>query len=303
MLFRNLFLFRFPVTLRDTLEQLEAHLPMAALKPIGPLETATRGFVSPFGRGESALSHQVGHAVLLTLGGEDKILPAAVVNEALATKIEGIREREGRTPGGREGRRLKDEVLTDLLPRAFARPTRVNAYLDLDQGWLVVDTASRKVAESVVTAIRDALGSFPALPVNAETSPRAKLTAWVSGEPLPEGWALGDEIELRDPVTSGAVVKYRRQELDSDEVREHLKVGKQGFQLALTHEDRLSFVLGEDMVVRKLKFLETATEPLTQDSYESARAELDAVFALMSGELKQLLQRLTAEFELSSADA
>jgi recombination associated protein RdgC len=303
MLFRNLTLFRFPTSLRATLETLDEHLPQAALKPVGPLELFSRGFVSPFGRNEEALSHRVGDCVLLTLGGEDKLLPSAVVNEALASKLDAVREREGRNPGGRERKRLKDEVLTDLLPRAFARPSRVNGYLDLDLGWLVVDTSSRKSAESFVTAIREALGSFPALPVNAECSPRALLTAWISGEPMPKGFELGDECELRDPVDSGAIVKCRRQELDSDEVREHLKAGKQGFHLALTFEERLGLVLGEDMVVRKLRFLETATEPLERDERDSVRAEIDATFALMSGELKHLLNRLTEEFSLSSADA
>ena len=47
----------------------------------------------------------------------------------------------------------------------------------------------------------------------------------ISGEDLPKGFVLGDECELRDPVDSGAIVKCRRQELDSDEVREHLSKG------------------------------------------------------------------------------
>jgi recombination associated protein RdgC len=303
MLFRNLTLFRFPSSLRPALEQLDEHLPEAALKPVGPLELSSRGFVSPFGRGEDALSHRIGDAVLLTLGGEDKILPSAVVNEVLAQKLDALREREGRHPGGRERKRIKDEVLTDLLPRAFARPSRMNGYLDLAQGWLVVDTASRKAAEAFVTALREALGSFPALPVNAESSPRALLTAWISGEPLPKGFELGDECELRDPVDSGAIVKCRRQELDSDEVREHLKAGKQVFHLALVFEERLEFVLGEDMVVRKLRFLDTVTEALERDDRDSLRAEIDATFALMSGELRHLLARLAEEFSLSAADA
>ena len=301
MLFRNLTLFRFPASLRKALENIDEHLPEAALKPVGPLELSSRGFVSPFGRGEDQLSHRVGDCVLITLGGEDKLLPSAVVNEALASKLDQLREREGRSPGGRERKRLKDEVLTDLLPRAFARPSRTNAYLDLGLGWLVVDSASRKNAEAVASALREALGSFPALPVNAESSPRALLTAWISGEEMPKGFERGDECELRDPVDSGAIVKCRRQELDSDEVREHLKAGKQGFHLALTFEERLDFVLGEDMVVRKLRFLETATEALERDERDSLRAEIDATFALMSGELKRLLERLTEEFSLSEA--
>lgn len=303
MLFRNLTLFRFPSSIRPSLENLDEHLPNAALKPVGPLELSSRGFVSPFGRGEEQLSHRIGDCVLLTLGGEDKLLPSSVVNDVLATKLEAVREREGRNPGGRERKRIKDEVLTDLLPRAFARPMRVNGYLDLGLGWLVVDTSSKKTAEAFVTALREALGSFPALPVNAESSPRALLTAWISGEQMPKGFELGDECELRDPVEAGAIVKCKNQELDSDEVREHLKAGKQGFLLALTFEERLSLVVGEDIVVRKLKFLETATESLEQDNRDSLRAEIDATFALMSGELKSLLKRLTEEFSLSAADA
>lgn len=303
MLFRNLTLFRFPSSIRPALEKIDEVLPDAALKPVGPLQLSSRGFVSPFGRGEDALSHRIGDCVLLTLGGEDKLLPSAVVNEALATKLDALREREGRSAGGRERKRLKDEVLTDLLPRAFARPMRVNGYLDIGLGWLVVDTASRKTAESFVTSLREALGSFPALPVNAESSPRALLTAWISGEKMPKGFELGDECEMRDPVDSGAIVKCKRQELDSDEVREHLKAGKQGFQLAITFEERLGFVIGEDIVVRKLRFLETATESLERDDRDSLRAEIDSTFALISGELKRLLQRLTEEFALSAADA
>lgn len=303
MLFRNLTLFRFPRSLQTEFTQIQDKLAPHALKPVGPLELSSHGFVSPFGRGHEALSHRVGDCLLLHLGGEDKILPAAVINDFLSEKLDAIREREGRNPGARERKRLKDEVLTDLLPRAFARPSRVPAYLDLDLGWLLVDSSSRKSAETVVSAIREALGSFPALPANAEASTRALLTGWLAGEGLPADFALGDECELRDPVDSGAIVKCRRQELDGEEIREHLRAGKQCFQLGLVFADRLSFVLGEDLVVRKLKFLELATEALEKDQEQSAEAELDANFALMSGELRSLLERLETELSLSSADA
>ena len=301
MIFRNLTTFRFSSSLRESLESLAEKIPDHALKPLGALELSTRGFVSPFGRNHEALSHQVGDCVLIALGGEDKILPAAVVNDVLAEKLDAIRENEGRSPGGKERKRLKDEVLTDLLPRAFAKPSRTMAYLDMETNWLIVDTASRKNAEAVVSAIREALGSFPALPVNAEDSPRAILTGWIGGEELPEGFALGDECELRDPVDQGAIAKLRRQEMTANEIAEHLKAGKQCFHLGLVFAERLSFVLGEDMVVRKLKFLETATEELGKDNRESLEAEMDANFALMSGELRLLLERLEKTFSLSDS--
>lgn len=303
MFFRNLTLFRYPTSINDSFEDLEEKLAEHVLKPVGPLELSSRGFVSPLGRGEQALSHRVAEALLLTLGSEDKLLPGSVVNAVLSEKLDHIRESEGRNPGGRERKRIKDEVLTDLLPRAFSRPSRCSGYLDLGLGWCVIDTSSRKNAEAFVTAIREALGSFPAVPVNAETSPRALMTAWIDGEPLPEGFVLGDECELRDPVDAGAIIKCRRQELSAEEVREHLKCGKQAFQVALVFEERISFVLGEDLVIRKLKFLEAATEALEQGERDTQRDEIDAVFALMSGELRVLLKRLEEILGLSKAEA
>ena len=301
MFFRNLTLFRFAPSLADSLTDLDARLAAHPLKPVGPLELSSRGFVSPFGRGEAALAHQVGHATLVTLGGLDKLLPAAVVNQALAEKLDAVSEREGRRPGGRERKRIRDEVLTDLLPRAFARPSRLNGFLDAKRGWVVIDTASRKAAEGFVSSLREAFGSFPALPVNAEASARALMTGWIAGEGLPDGFALGDECELRDPADTRVLARVQRHDLGTGEVRTHLEAGKQAFRVALVFEERLSFVLGEDLVLRKLKFLDAVTEQLEQDRIEDARAEMDAVFALMSGELARLLERLEAELSLTAA--
>jgi recombination associated protein RdgC len=302
MFFRNLTLFRFSPAIAESFEEIDSKLVECRLKPVGPLELSSQGFVSPFGRGEESLSHQVGDALLLSLGSETRVLPPQVVNDALAEKLGKIRETEGRNPGGRERKRLKDEVLTDLIPKAFVRTGRAAGYVDLKEGLCVLDTSSRKSAEGFVTAIREALGSFPAVPVAAETSPRALMTAWIDGEPLPDGFELGDEVELRDPVDSGAVIKAKRQELTAEEIREHLKCGKQVFQLALTFEDRINFVLGEDLVIRKLKFLEAATESLEEGARDTQRDEIDAVFALMSGELRLLLRRLTEVFGITKAD-
>ncbi len=300
MFFRNLTLFRFP---SDTdFSTLDAGLDACRLKPVGPLELSSRGFVPPLGREQEALSHGVGDGLWVSVGGEDKILPAAVVNEFVAMKAAEIEEREGRRLGGRARKRLKDEVLHELLPRAFSRPSRVSAHIDREHAFVAVDSSSRKVAEGVVSELRRALGSFPAVPLNAEVAPRAILTGWLAGEALPEGFALGDECELKDPADRGAVVKCQRQELAADEVAKHLEVGKLCSKLALTFDDRLSFVIGEDLVVRKLKFLDGAVDALEQGDADSMLAELDARYALFCGELKRLFVQLEGSFRLSRAE-
>ena len=301
MFFRNMTLFRFPTTL--DFSQLDSLLPEMVIKPVGALDMSSRGFVPPFGRGDDVLAHRSGEALWLTVGGEDKILPGSVVNDLLAKKLAEIEEKEGRKPGGRTRKRLKEDLVHELLPRAFVKSSRTDALLDLEHGFIAVDTSSRKNAETVVSEIRGAMGSFPALPLNAEVAPRSILTGWIAGEPLPEGLALGEECELKDAMDGGAVVKCQNQDLQSDEIAKHLEAGKQVTRLALTLDDHLSFVLGEDLVIRKLKFLDGAVDQLENTEREDLRAELDARFALMSGEVKRLFVVLEAALKLSKAEA
>ncbi|MFT3755537.1 MAG: recombination-associated protein RdgC [Pseudoxanthomonas sp.] len=300
MFFKNLTLFRFPVSL--DFSQLDELLPEAALKPVGPLELSSRGFVSPFGRDEPVQSHRIGDAIWLSVGSEDRILPSAVVNDLLAKKLAEIEEKEGRRPGGRTRKRLKEDLVHELLPRAFVKPSRTDALIDVEHGFVAVDTSSKKSGESVVSEIRRALGSFPALPLNAEVAPRNVLTGWIAGEPLPDGLSLGDECELKDALDGGAVVKCQRQELQCDEIAKHLEAGKQVTRLALVLDDHVSFVLGEDLTVRKLKFLEGAVDQLENSERDDLRAELDARFALMSAEVKRLFVVLEQALKLSKAD-
>ncbi len=298
MWFRNLSLFRFSEKSARALKSLENKLESHRLRSVGPHEVSTSGFVSPYGLGEESLVHRVGSFALVRIGHDDRLLPNSVVNQELTARLQKIEAKQRKRPGSKQRKQLKEGVLTDLLPRAFTRQSGVNAYFSTENGWLAVDSSSRKIAEEAVTKLRHALGTFPAVPVTAEESPKGLMTDWVIRGKLPLGLALADECELRDPVESGAIVRCRRQDLETDEVREHLKSGKQVFQLGLTFEDRLSFVLGEDLSVRKLKFLDVVQEELDEASAESAIAELDARFALMTLELETLFGKLETWFGL-----
>ena len=298
MWFRNLTLFRFSEHAAKALKSLDTKLAEQRLRPCGPLELSSQGFISPYGRAEETLSHLVGPFALVTIAREDRLLPSSVVNDELAARLKKITEKEGRKVGSKERKRLKDEILTDFLPRAFIRLSKLNAYLAVKEGWVVLDTASRKAAEEALSKFREAAGSFPAVPMAAEESPRALMTDWLIRGKLPKGLVLGDECELRDPAETGAIVRCRRQDLETDEVREHLKSGKQVFQLGLVFEDRISFTLGEDLTVRKLRFLDQVQDELGETDRDSSLAELDAIFALMTLELERLLAKFEEWFGL-----
>lgn len=310
MFFRNLTFFRFPAELGtllpapsgDELVGLGERIATTPLRPLGPLELSTRGFVPPLGTDSQALAHAVGRAIWITLGGEDKLLPPAVINAELERRLAEAEEREGRRPGGRARKRMKEEIVHEFLPRAFTRPTRTDAYFDLDRCFIAVDTTSRRTAEGVVSAVRQATGTFPALPLNAEVAPRSVLTDWITGAPLPEGLGLGEDCEFRSAGDDGGRVTIRSLELGSEEVTQHLEAGMQCTRLALVLDDHMSFELGEDLVVRKLRFLDGAVDALDGQEHEDVHAELDARFALMAGEVGRLFDVLEQALHLSRAD-
>ncbi|MET0616600.1 MAG: recombination-associated protein RdgC, partial [Luteibacter sp.] len=62
-------------------------------------------------------------------------------------------------------------------------------------------------------------------------------------------------------------------------------------------DDRISFVLGEDLILRKIKFTDVVLDE-QGDSPESAAAEMDANFTLMAGEYARLLGKLEEWFKL-----
>ena len=128
MFFRNLTLFRFPTAL--DLSELEARLAEFPLKPVGPLEMSSRGFVSPIARDGEAMTHRIEDAIWVTVGGEEKILPGPVVNELLARRIEEFEDKQGRKPGGKLRKQMKDDLLQELMPRAFVKPVRSDALID-----------------------------------------------------------------------------------------------------------------------------------------------------------------------------
>lgn len=305
MFFSNAIFFVFPLAVKfDTLAE---GLAECALKPVGPLELSTRGFVSPLGRGDAENPLSIGPfpnlaAIMITAGSEEKILPAAVVNDQLQKKLAEIEKNEGRKLGGRARKRLKEDIIHELLPRAFVKPGRCDALIDLNRGVIVIDTSSRKIAEAIVSDVRHALGSFPALPVNAEIAPRSVMTGWLAGDPLPEGLALGEECELRDPTDKGAIVRCQNIELQGDEIAKHLESGKQVARLALTLDDTLSFVVGDDLSIRKLRFLDGAIDKLGEESREDMRAESEARFALMAGEFRRLFGILETAFRVTMPD-
>jgi recombination associated protein RdgC len=168
-----------------------------------------------------------------------------------------------------------------LLPRAFSRYRATFAWIDPVAGWLAVDAASPKKLEEVVESLRRSLDEFPITPLQTEVSPATAMTEWLLAGEGPSGFTIDQDCELRSQQDARSTVRYARHPLDIQEIRNHIAQGKQPSRLALTWQDRLSFVLTDKLEVKKLVFLDAVKSEAGADQ-DSEEEQLDADFALMT---------------------
>eukprot|EP01093_Parvamoeba_rugata_P001149 TRINITY_DN11382_c0_g4_i1.p1 TRINITY_DN11382_c0_g4~~TRINITY_DN11382_c0_g4_i1.p1 ORF type:complete len:233 (+),score=22.49 TRINITY_DN11382_c0_g4_i1:34-699(+) len=188
---------------------------------------------------------------------------------------------------------LKEEVTLEMLPRAFSKNRRCYAYLAPADGVLVVDAGSSKQAEDLASTLRKSLGSLPVRPPAVEQAPAFTFTGWLNESiDLPVSIELGTECELKDTSEDGGVVRCKGLDLQGDEIRSHLDAGMQVTKLSVTWDDNLSFVLDEELGIRRLKFGDTLQEKLDDVDADDAAARFDAAFSLMTLELARLIPGL-----------
>lgn len=101
------------------------------------------------------------------------------------------------------------------------------------------------------------------------------------------GFTVDRECELKSASEEKAVVRYGRHPLDIAEVQAHIDAGKLPTKLAMTWDDRVSFLLTEGLQVRKLQFLDTVFEGRKADE-----GGFDSDVAIATGELAKLIPEL-----------
>lgn len=296
-MFRNAVIYQAPEIDPGVLAKALAQWP---LRMPGPAELSTSGFLPPAGDGEMVLSTQAGGVDyhLIRLGTETRMLPRSVVMRELNDRLDLIEAQRGRRPVGKDRARIKDELISELLPRAFLRAGRIWAWFG--GGLLVVDATSSANADLVISHLRRALGTFPATPLAAQTvSARYTMTDWLSGDDtLPKGVELGVECELREPVEAGAIIRARRiVDLDAA-AQEHIRKGFHAAAVQITVDDRTTFTLTEHADIKGVRFGEWIDEARVDRDCGDPEAILAADFTLEAAELHRVIQRLGEWFDL-----
>jgi recombination associated protein RdgC len=155
----------------------------------------------------------------------------------------------------------------------------------------VIDSASPAKAEEFLEHLRKSLEGLPAkvlkVPVAIGGDDRLGRRRRSAGRLHPRSGprtALGRESHR---------ALRAKHSLEGEEIRQHIAAGKVVTRLAMTWNDRISFVLNDNLQVKRLAFLDILKEQADgQGDNEDERFDID--FTLMTGEVAQLLDDLLA---------
>lgn len=262
----------------------------AKFAPCEANEIESIGFTAPSYSGE--LIHVVNQQFLCALRTEKKRIPKSVVDKKLAELCHAFEENAGFSPGKKARKDLKEQAMDMLIPTAFAVPSVTRFWIDPVNYWLVIDTSSPSKADEVIKHILKFCDTIPLEGLRVKMSPEAAMTSWLSDGEAPFSFSIDQDAKLVSPTEDKATVKFSRHTLNPESIQSHIAQGKHCTELAMTWNERISFVLTSSLTIKRIKQLDILDEE--RDKGANKEERFDSDFVLMTSELQNMLSALTA---------
>lgn len=290
MRFKNLLVYRLGAEWKVEPRVLENILAGRALQPCNSFDMESHGWLPPK-EGDPFL-YTLNRHWLMTLGVEQKLLPASIIRQVAAERAAELAKKQGHSIGRKQLREIKERVLDELMPRALARRLTTAAWVDPDNRWFVVDSAADAKGERLLETLRKSGNEFPAKRLDTQLSPGAAMTGWLASGEISADFTIDQDLELRAGDANKATVRYVRHGLTGKDIQAHITGGKVATRLGMTWKDKISFVLTETLQIKRIAFLNLLRQETDQNADNKAD-QFDLDFALMTGELSQMLADLT----------
>jgi len=291
MFFKNIHFYHFEESFKMTGSQLHEVLQKRKARSCGQMELACEGWTEPLGLDGRSLVHKTDGKLMFCLRREDKVLPASLIRERMDENVFQIQQEQGRPVGRKEKMDIKDHLIQELLPKALVRASHTFAYIDPKNSWLIINAASAKRAEELIMLLRKSLGTLNVVLPQTSMSPEAVMTQWlVNHDDMPNGFDIEDEVELRLVGEQASVIRCKHVDLSSQEIQAHVSAGKRVHRLAMNWQDRISFILHDDLSVRRLHFNTELIEEI--DAGGDEIAQFDADFSMMAAEFEEFIPAL-----------
>lgn len=246
-----------------TKEQLQQALSEAEFAECQGLDWFSEGFYKPVSF-DDGLVFAAEKSFLISLKKQEKVLPSGVIKETLDEKIANIEQEELRQIGRKEKQALKEQIIDDLLPKAFTQSNRICALFDLERGLLLINSASPTKAEALLSKLRQALGGLEAVLPRTKTSPSSLMTDWLLAGEAAGTFELDSDCEQKGSGDLAPTVRISKQNLTDEEVTNHVKNGKTVTQLGLVWDNKIRFILTSSMTLKRVCFLDILQDEASQ---------------------------------------
>jgi len=301
MWFKNLHIYRLPKHFSLTAEELAEKLEENRFKACGRQADKTIGWVSPIHRNKEYLVHAAGGCLLFCMRKEQKIIPASAVKEALEEKITGMEDEFGRKVYRKEKQTIKEDIISMMLPKAFARSSHISAYFDTLRKLLVINASSPSQVDEFYELLTESIGSFGALQLMPEVSPSKVMSDWVT-KGLPDGWALSGDYQLKDHQDE-RTAKFKDYDSENQFVASLLEDGYSFKRLGVVFNERITASIQDDLQVKSVKFHEELLKDNEELKGQDEIIKFDADFSLMTGVLAEFIQAICVIFECNQQSA
>jgi recombination associated protein RdgC len=293
MWFKNLHVYRFTQAFTLSSNDINLALEKNAFTPSPTQQPKNLGWVTPLNIREGEYVFSSNGCYMMTLKRQEKILPASVVNEHLIERVQLLAAKEHRKITRNEKLTLKEDIIFELLPKAFTRTHLQFAYIDTRLNMLIINSSSETRAEEFINALREAVGSLPVIPLSAKNVPTQIMSHWLLNNP-PQDFTLGEECELTDTQESSSKISCRGQNLFADEIHTHVKSGMVVTKLGIEWNEKISCVINDKLAIKKLKFSDLLQEQANNDNTnnDDAAQQFDADFAIMTAEISAFITAL-----------
>ena len=280
----------------DALHDALSKMPFADCTPT---QRRSSGWVKPLGQEAELFTHQSGSFILITMAIQERALPASAVREKLKALVTEIQDRESRKVGSKEKKELTERIEDELLPRAFKRTTKIDAFIDINNGLLVVNSATDSKVDALATLLRKTVGSLPVTRMIDTFMAGVIMTDWLSRYEIPAPFYFGEECHLKSIGDDNATASFRNHALGADEVKANIEAGKTVSKLAINWDKKINILIDDELIISKLQFCDVLEEKMSEEDPQSHQERLDIEFTIMAMEISKLLADLTKAMSVS----
>jgi recombination associated protein RdgC len=268
--------------------------------PVRPQQFSSSGWV-PLGGGIDDLHFVSNGSIFLRLRTDSKVIKNSAITREVEDRAKEIQRNEGRKVGRREKQELKEAVINENLPTAMVESKYTIGFIDYLKSRIVIDAGTVKLADDFLSKLRDSLGSLKVRPLAVELSPTWVMTNALNPDDSVESilldkFTIGDKCSMVD--MEGGKARFSDLDLTDEYVTNHITKSMMSVDsLALSNPDRMSFILTDSMVLKKLVFLggfqqDVLDKEPEDDDLDSGLSYLRTTTFLLVDELRELIGKV-----------